>query len=167
MKNYFVNELDLTSFKFAAIKWFFKSLEESAKCCQKILCGHTDESKCLAYRHILKTVVKVVEEKFNFLCFSRFKFISLHAIHRADPPCHCMRSTYVIGRKTKLCLFVTIKHTAETIDHNLSRCYSLCDNIFQENLPLFQGDHRTIQRQNDVAPGRIRRVEWSVYLMLA
>ena len=52
-------KLDLTSFKFAAIKWFFKSLEESAKCHQKILCGHTDESKCLAYRHILKTVVKV------------------------------------------------------------------------------------------------------------
>ena len=70
LKNYFVNELDLTSFKFAAIKWFFKSLGESAKCCQKILCGHTDESKCLAYRHILKTVVKVVKEKFNFLCFS-------------------------------------------------------------------------------------------------
>ena len=57
------------------------SLEESAKCHQKILCGHTDESKQLAYRHILKTVVKVVEEKFNFLCFS-----SLPAIRRADPP---------------------------------------------------------------------------------
>ena len=70
LKNHFVNELDLTSIKFAAIKWFFKSLEELAKCCQKILCGHTDESKHLAYRHILKTVVKVVEEKFNFLCFS-------------------------------------------------------------------------------------------------
>ena len=69
LKNHFVNELDLTSFKFAAIKWFFKSLEESAKCHQKILRGHTDESKCLAYGHILKTVVKVMEEKFNFLCF--------------------------------------------------------------------------------------------------
>ena len=42
---------------------------------------HTDESKHLAYRHILKTVVKVVEEKFNFLCFS-----SLPAIRRVDPP---------------------------------------------------------------------------------
>ena len=38
-------------------------------CCQKILCGHTDEPKCIVYRHILKTVVKVVEEKFKFLCF--------------------------------------------------------------------------------------------------
>ena len=65
-----VNELDLTSFKFAAIKWFFKSLEESPKWHQKILCGHTDESKHLAYRHILKTAVKVVEEKFKCLCFS-------------------------------------------------------------------------------------------------
>ena len=70
LENNFVNELDLTSFKFAAIKWFFKSLEELAKCHQKILCGHTDESKHLAHKHILKTVVKVVEEKFNFLCFS-------------------------------------------------------------------------------------------------
>ena len=70
LKNHFVNELDLTSFKLSAIKWFFKSLEESAKCRQKILCAHTDELKCLAYRHrsILKTVVKVVEEKFNFFC---------------------------------------------------------------------------------------------------
>ena len=62
-------------------KCFFKSLEESTKCCQKSLCGHTDESKHLVYRHILKTVVKVVEEKFKFLCFS-----SLPAIRRADPP---------------------------------------------------------------------------------
>ena len=55
------SKLYLTSFKFAAIKWFFKSLEESAKCHQRILCEQTDESKCLVYRHILKTVVKVVE----------------------------------------------------------------------------------------------------------
>ena len=66
LKNHFVNELDLTAFKFATIKWFFKSLEESAKCHQKILCGHTDESKCLGYRHLLKTVMKVVEEKFKY-----------------------------------------------------------------------------------------------------
>ena len=48
LKNHFVNELDLTSFKFSAIKWFFKSLEELAKWHQKILHGHTDESKHLA-----------------------------------------------------------------------------------------------------------------------
>ena len=45
---------------FSAIKWFFKSLEELAKHCQKSPCGQTDESKCLVYRHILKTVVKVL-----------------------------------------------------------------------------------------------------------
>ena len=32
LKNNFFNELDLTSFKFSAIKWFFKSLEKLAKC---------------------------------------------------------------------------------------------------------------------------------------
>ena len=63
-------------------EWFFKSLEESAKCRQENLCGQTVESKPLAYRHILKTVVKVVEEKFKFLCFS-----SLPAIRCVDPPC--------------------------------------------------------------------------------
>ena len=83
LKKHFVNELDLTSFKFAAIKWFFKSLE-LAKCCQKKLCGHTDESKHLAYRHILKTVVKVVEEKFNFFVF----FLNLIQVYQftCNPP---------------------------------------------------------------------------------
>ena len=56
LKNNFFNEFDLTS----AIKCFFKSLEELAKCHQNISCGQTDESKCLAYRHILKPVVKVL-----------------------------------------------------------------------------------------------------------
>ena len=60
LQNNFFNKLDLTSFKFSAIKWFFKSLEESAKCHQKIPCGQIDESKCLAYRYILKPVVKVL-----------------------------------------------------------------------------------------------------------
>ena len=85
LKNHFVNELDLTSFKFAAIKWFFKSLEESAKCCQKIFCGHNDESKCLAYKHILKTVVIGVEEKFNFFVF----FLNLIQVYQftCNPPC--------------------------------------------------------------------------------
>ena len=60
LKNHLIaenlNEVKSSSFT----KQFFKSLEELAKCCQKILCGHTDESKRPPYRHILKTVVKVV-----------------------------------------------------------------------------------------------------------
>ena len=70
LKNNIVNELDLTSFKFTAIKWFFESFEESVKYRQKIACGQTDESKRPPCRHIIKTVVKVLEEKFQFLCFS-------------------------------------------------------------------------------------------------
>ena len=76
-KNNFVNEIDLTSFKFTAIIRFFKSLQESAKCKQKIPCGQTDESKHLAYRHILETVVKVLEEKFKIFVF----FINLIQVH--------------------------------------------------------------------------------------
>ena len=40
-KTNFFNELELTSFKFSAIK----SLEELTRCCQKIPYGQTDESK--------------------------------------------------------------------------------------------------------------------------
>ena len=81
MKNHLI-AANLNEVKSSSLtKWFFKSLEELAKCHQKILCEHTDESKHLAYRHILKTVVKVVEEKLKFLYFS-----SLRAIRHADPP---------------------------------------------------------------------------------
>ena len=60
----------LESVKSSSLKiLFFKSLEKLAKCHQKIPCGQTDESKRLAYRHILKPVVKVHEEKFSFLFF--------------------------------------------------------------------------------------------------
>ena len=44
---------------------------------QKILCGQTDESKCLALRHILETILKVLPEKFSFLCF----FLNLIKVH--------------------------------------------------------------------------------------
>ena len=60
LKNHLIAE-NLNEVKSSSlIKWFFKSLKELVKCCQKILCGHTDESKCPPYRHILKTVVKEV-----------------------------------------------------------------------------------------------------------
>ena len=59
----------------------FQKFRRIGKVPSENLCGHTDESKHLVYRHILKTVVKVVEEKFKFLYFS-----SLPAIRRADPP---------------------------------------------------------------------------------
>ena len=54
----FFNETDLNSFKFSVI--IFQSLEVLAWCYQKILSAQIDESKCLAYRHILKTGVKVL-----------------------------------------------------------------------------------------------------------
>ena len=59
----------------------FQKFRRISKVPSENLRGHTDESKKLVHRHILKTVVKVVEEKFNFLCSS-----SLPAICRADPP---------------------------------------------------------------------------------
>ena len=80
LKNHLITE-NLNEVKSSSLKkLFFKSLKKSAKCCQKIPCGQTDESKHLAYRHILKPVVKVHEENFSFLCF-----FSLPAIRHADP----------------------------------------------------------------------------------
>ena len=81
LKNYLIAE-NLNEVKSSSLKkLFFKSLEKLAKSSQKIPCGQTDESKSLAYRHILKLVVKVHEEKFSFLCF-----FSLPAIRHAEPP---------------------------------------------------------------------------------
>ena len=48
----------------------FQKLRRIGKVPSENIVWTTDESKCLAYRHILKTAVKVVEEKFNILCFS-------------------------------------------------------------------------------------------------
>ena len=81
LKNHLIAE-NLNEVKSSSLKkLFFKSLEKAAKCRQKIPCGQTDESKPLAYRHILKPIVTVHEEKFSFLCF-----FSLPAIRHADPP---------------------------------------------------------------------------------
>ena len=84
-------------------KLFFKSLEKLTKCCQKIPCGQTDESKHLVHRHILKPVAKVHEEKLSFLCF-----FSLPAIRHADSPWYryfrqlreelkCLFKSYFVG----------------------------------------------------------------------
>ena len=59
-------ELQWTSLKF--IDKLFST--ELAKCHQIIPCEQTDQSKCLMYRHILKTVVKVFSEKNSLLCFT-------------------------------------------------------------------------------------------------
>ena len=98
-----LNEVKLSSLT----EWFFKSLEELAKCHQKILCEHTDESKHLAHRHIFKIVVKVVEEKFKFLCFS-----SLSAICRADPPSGSKNILPILGNSSsEFMMFVKLLHS--------------------------------------------------------
>ena len=52
-----------TSFKFSAIKLFSESFGELTRCSQKMSCGQCEVSKRLAYRHILKSIVKKLEEK--------------------------------------------------------------------------------------------------------
>ena len=49
---------------------FSQSFEELVKCSQNMSCGQCEVSKHLAYRHILKSIVKKLEEKnqdFSFL----------------------------------------------------------------------------------------------------
>ena len=50
-------------FKFSAIKLFSQSFGELTRCSQNMSCGQSEVSKCLVYRHILKSIVKKLEEK--------------------------------------------------------------------------------------------------------
>ena len=45
------------------VKFFTQSFEELAKCSHNMSCGQCEASKQLAYRHILKSIVKKLEEK--------------------------------------------------------------------------------------------------------
>ena len=55
------------------------SFEELSKCSQNKSCGQCEVSKCLAYRHILKSIVKKLEEKTQKFSFSKFDLsLSVH-----------------------------------------------------------------------------------------
>ena len=58
---------------------FSQSFEELAKCSQNLSCGQCDVSKRLAYRHILKSIVKRLEEKNQKFSFSKLDLsLSVH-----------------------------------------------------------------------------------------
>ena len=58
---------------------FSQSFEELAKCNQNMSCGQCEVSKHLAYRHILKSVVKKLEEKNQKFSFSKLDLsLSVH-----------------------------------------------------------------------------------------
>ena len=80
-----------TSFKFSAIKLFSQSFGDLTRCSQNLSCGQCEVSKCLAYRHILKSLVKKLEEKnHKFSFFGNWinfnQVCSSHAICRAVHP---------------------------------------------------------------------------------
>ena len=77
-----------TSCKFSVIKLFSQSFGELTRCSQNMSCGQCEVSKCLAYNHILKSIVRKLEEKnqkFNFFgTWINFNQVcSSHAICRA------------------------------------------------------------------------------------
>ena len=58
---------------------FSPSFEELAKCSQNISCGQCEVSKHLAYRHILKSIVKKLKEKNQKFSFSKLDLsLSVH-----------------------------------------------------------------------------------------
>ena len=58
---------------------FSQSFEELAKCSQNMSCGQCKVSKCQAYRHILKSIVKKLEEKSEQFSFSKLDLsLSVH-----------------------------------------------------------------------------------------
>ena len=80
-----------TSFKFSATKLFSQSFGELTRCSKNMSCGQCEVSKCLAYRHILKSIVKKLEEKnqkFSFFgTWINFNQVcSSHVICRAAHP---------------------------------------------------------------------------------
>ena len=80
-----------TSFKFSAIQLFSQSFGELTRCSQNMLCGQCEVSKCLAYRDILKSIVKKLEEKNQkFIFFGTWinfnQDCSSHAICSATHP---------------------------------------------------------------------------------
>ena len=91
-------------------KMVFQKFRKLAKWRQKILCSHTDESKHLAFRHILKTIEKVMEEKFKFFCFS-----SLPAIRRAGPPDDANIIVYIVS----MCAWSAYDISAHIIHFNV------------------------------------------------
>ena len=107
-----------TSFKFSAIKSFSQSFGELTRCCQNTSCGQCEASKCLVHRHILKSIVKKLEEKnqkfsffgtwinFNQVCNS-------HAICRAAHPWAYKKRATVQLIRTMKNLSVTPKFCAE------------------------------------------------------
>ena len=50
---------------------FCQRFEELAKCSQNMSCGQCDVSKRLVHRHILKSIVKKLEEKNQKFSFSK------------------------------------------------------------------------------------------------
>ena len=48
---------------FLQSKLFSQSFGELTRCSQNMSCGQSEVSKCLAYRHILKSIVKKLQEK--------------------------------------------------------------------------------------------------------
>ena len=79
------------SFKFSVIKLFSQSFGELTRCSQNMSCGQCEVSKRLVYRHILKSIVKKLEEKIQkFSFFGTWinfnQVCSSHAICRAAHP---------------------------------------------------------------------------------
>ena len=58
---------------------FSQSFEELTKCSQNMSCGQCEVSKNLVYRHILKSIVKKLEEKNQKFSFSKLDLsLSVH-----------------------------------------------------------------------------------------
>ena len=57
------NQFERASIKLIWHILFSRSFEELAKCSQDVPCGQCDVSKHLAYRYILKSIVKKLNEK--------------------------------------------------------------------------------------------------------
>ena len=66
---------------------FSQSFEELAKCSQNMSCGQCELSKCQVHWHILKPIMKKLEEKNQKFSFSKLDLsLSVHMQSAVLPP---------------------------------------------------------------------------------
>ena len=87
---------------------FSQSFEELAKCSRNVSCGQCDVSKCLAYRYMLKSIVKKLEEKNQKFSFSKLDLsLSVHMQSAMLLPPDCGHSVRLQNHLRLNSLFLT------------------------------------------------------------
>ena len=90
------------------------------------ICGQCEVSKRLAYRHILKSVVKKLEEKNQKFSFSKLD-LSSHAICRAAPPKTSKSTSPIVLPNTDRLIFSFVFDGKESLLFRIKILFNLLE----------------------------------------